>query len=345
MTDGVVILDRHYEIKSANAVFLNLLGFSEKTVVGTPFIDTLAEFDLIRLGGMDSLLCKGAFTHVNMGFAVSDGSTISLEVAGSPILNEDDEVTGVVILVHDSRKMQALVAEQSRSMVELSNANEEIKGLNDFITQSVLKRYLPPTLINEILTGTLSMEKPAELRHVTVLFSDLSGFTKLSEQLGPVAIAELLNDYLTVMSEAIFGHDGTIDKFIGDAIMVLFGAPSDMAPEDQVRRATQCAAAMQGALEGLNAVWEQEGVAPMAMRIGIHHGHAVVGNFGSEQRSDYTAIGPTVNLASRIEGICKPGEVYMSGEVSEYLDERQVNEAGFYDLKGVGKINVYKLSD
>ena len=141
----------------------------------------------------------------------------------------------------------------------------------------------------------------------------------------------------------LFDHGGTIDKFIGDAVMIIFGAPADMETQEQVRRATQCAAAMQKALEAINSVWAHEGAATMKMRIGIHNGPAVVGNFGSDQRSDYTAIGPSVNLASRIEGVCEPGQVFISREVCDYLDEAMVKEAGEFELKGVGEVNLYKL--
>ena len=103
------------------------------------------------------------------------------------------------------------------------------------------------------------MDKPAELRDITVLFSDLKGFTAASEALGPEGISAFLNEYLTVMNEVIFEHGGTIDKFIGDAIMVLFGAPKEMSKEDQVRRAVFCAKAMQIRLKALTHAWQREG--------------------------------------------------------------------------------------
>ena len=131
---------------------------------------------------------------------------------------------------------QTLELEQKKQAAE--DAQAEVQQLNDYITESVLKRYLPPALIGDILSGELSMDKPAELRDITVLFSDLKGFTAASEALGPEGISAFLNEYLTVMNEVIFEHGGTIDKFIGDAIMVLFGAPKEMS-KDQVRRAVE----------------------------------------------------------------------------------------------------------
>ena len=146
------------------------------------------------------------------------------------------------------------------------------------------------------------------------------------------------------MNKVIYEHGGTIDKFIGDAIMVVFGAPTAMIPQDQTERATQCAVAMQAAMNDLNKQWAGDGIPELKMRIGIHQGVAVVGNFGSALRSDYTAIGPTVNMASRIEAACEPGEVFISGEVCDYLDEELAEEVGKFELKGIeGKQNLYKL--
>ena len=231
-----------------------------------------------------------------------------------------------------------------RNLLGLKSREKEVQKLNDYITESVLKRYLPPALIGDILSGELSMDKPAELRDITVLFSDLEGFTKTSEDLGPEGISACLNEYLTVMNEVIFQHGGTIDKFIGDAIMVLFGAPQDMAAEEQLKRATDCAKAMQHAMADITRVWKAVGAESLQMRIGIHHGKAVVGNFGSTQRADYTAIGPTVNFAARIETAAEPGQVFVSEATSKLMDERATVRVGAFELKGIeGEATLYRL--
>ena len=231
-----------------------------------------------------------------------------------------------------------------RNLLSLKSREKEVQQLNDYITESVLKRYLPPSLIGNILSGELSMDKPAELRDITVLFSDLKGFTATSEALGPEGISAFLNEYLTVMNEVIFEHGGTIDKFIGDAIMVLFGAPQDMLPAEQVRRATDCAKAMQRAMHQLTQAWKHDGAGDIKMRIGIHHGPAVVGNFGSAQRSDYTAIGPTVNLASRIESASTAGQVFVSEATAMLMGEGTSMKVGEFELKGIeGSTKLFQL--
>ena len=230
---------------------------------------------------------------------------------------------------------EAELASTVRNLLQLKEGEKEIQRLNRYLTESVCKRYLPPDLIQEILDGSLSLDKPAELRTITVLFSDLKGFTSTSETLGATEIATLLNEYLTAMNDVIFEHGGTIDKFIGDAIMVMFGAPKDMDVAHQAERAAACANAMQIAMDKMVASWASRGAGHLAMRIGIHQGPAVVGNFGSDRRSDYTCIGPTVNLAARIESTAEPGQVFVSESVRAHLNPGRTESVGSFTMKGV----------
>jgi adenylate cyclase len=232
-----------------------------------------------------------------------------------------------------------------RRELQLKAKNKQIQLLNQEIREQVLSRYLPPALINDIFDGKISMDTKPHSKKVTVLFSDLSGFTKISEELGAEAVSEFLNDYLSAMNETIFANSGTIDKFIGDAIMVIFGAPTEMNAGEQANNAARCALAMQTAMVGVNQRWAGRGISEVAMRIGIHQGQAVVGNFGSNQRVDYTAIGPSVNVASRIETACEPGQSYISGVVRELLaDELRTEPVGNFKLKGIqAEIPLFKL--
>jgi class 3 adenylate cyclase len=198
----------------------------------------------------------------------------------------------------------------------------------------IMNRYLAPQLVEELLAKEISMHEPPHSRDITILFSDLAGFTSTCEQYGAEVITELLNDYLTVMSDVIFEHGGTIDKFIGDAVMVIFGAPKSMSPDEQRERAVGCGLAMQEQMHVFAKRCKDRGYPQLAMRIGIHQGPAVVGNFGSDKRADYTAIGHTVNIAARIESACQPGEVYVSGAVAEGII-KATQYAGDFELKGV----------
>ena len=227
---------------------------------------------------------------------------------------------------------------------ELQVTYNKLGKLHKFMTESVLKRYLPPSLIQQIMAGDVSMDDEAQTKTVTILFTDLKGFTAISEQLGPQAVGELLNDYFTTMNEVIFEHGGTIDKFIGDAIMVFFGAPQDLNPKTQAEQAAACGLAMQENMKVLASRWAPKGIKNLSMRVGIHQGEAVVGNFGSNQRMDYTCIGPSVNLASRIETACEPGLVYVSEPVFSQLEHSAATELGEFELKGIGgKTRLYEL--
>ena len=232
-----------------------------------------------------------------------------------------------------------------KNLLSLKASEKEVKSLNLQLTENVLKRYLPPDLVDQIVSGEVSIEQEPDVINATILFSDLVDFTKLTEKIRAKKLSRILNEYLELMNEIIFEHGGTIDKFIGDAIMVIFGAPKAMDAKQQAINAAQCALAMQDGVKELNARWSAEKIPEISMRIGIHQGSVVVGTFGSKRRSDYTAIGSVVNVASRIEGLCEAGKVYLSGEVCDCLPEAMVEEIGAFDLKGItGSRNLYKLA-
>ena len=232
-----------------------------------------------------------------------------------------------------------------RNLLSLKAHERTVKDLNNQLTENILKRFLPPILVDQIIRGDIAIEESPKLLTATILFSDLVGFTDLSNDIRVTKASRILNKYLETMNEVIFNHGSTIDKFMGDSIMVIFGAPVESGPSEQAKKATQCAIAMQAAMHGLNAEWEKENIKKLKMRIGIHQGPVMIGTFGSKRRSDYTAIGPTVNKASRIEGKCEPGQVYISAEVCDFIDEKMATKVGDFNLKGInGLHNLYKLA-
>jgi adenylate cyclase len=213
--------------------------------------------------------------------------------------------------------------------------------LNSYLTESLLSRFLPTALARKAAAGTLTLDLQPEPRLVTVLFSDIVGFTQLSNTLRSRKVAEILNEYLETMTTVVFDNGGTVDKFMGDAILSLYGAPEDLTPKEQVRRAINIARAMQRSLLKLNLRWRSQGIFEtdgrdgVQFRCGIHQGTAVVGMFGSHQRADYTAIGPSVNIAARLQAAAVPGSILVSAAVADYLQESEITKGSPLELKGI----------
>jgi adenylate cyclase len=201
-------------------------------------------------------------------------------------------------------------------------------------TSNMFKRFLDPRVVSELIDrGEIDHRTKAEARELTVLFSDIRGFTTLSETSPPEEVVALLNLYFSRQVEVIFRHGGTLDKFIGDAIMAFWGAPT--AYPDHAERAVAAALDMSRTLEELRCDLGAIG-AELDVGIGVHTGRAVVGCIGSTDRLDYTAIGDTVNLASRIEGLTKGIARILVSESTRQAASAQFGwkDCGFHRVKG-----------
>jgi len=163
--------------------------------------------------------------------------------------------------------------------------------------------YMTSSVVNEVLKDPEKLKLGGDKKNLSVLFSDIRGFTSISEKMAPEELVHFLNEYLTVMTDLVFKHDGLLDKYMGDAIMAVYGAPLEIT--DHAYRACVTALEMMSALRPLHQSWEKKGLPKMNIGIGVSTGPMVVGNMGSERRFDYTVMGDTVNLGSRLEGINK----------------------------------------
>jgi len=182
--------------------------------------------------------------------------------------------------------------------------NQMIVGLRERVfLESTFKHYLAPPVVEELLRDPSKLHLAGEKRELTIFFSDIRDFTKVSESLPAETLVQLLNEYLSAMTDAIVAEEGTLDKYVGDAIVAFWGAP--IAREDDALRACRTALDHVRRLHALWPAWKQRGLPVFDVRIGIHSGGAVVGNVGSKQRKNYTVIGDVANTSSRLEGVNK----------------------------------------
>jgi adenylate cyclase len=205
--------------------------------------------------------------------------------------------------------------------------------------KTAFQHYVTASVVNEILKNPEKLNLHGEERNLTIFFSDIEGFTSISEGMSPLEVVSLLNEYLSEMTEIIFKYNGLLDKYEGDAIMAVYGAPVDQT--DHAVRACRCALENQKALAKLRQKWAGQGKPEIRARIGINTGMVVVGNMGSKMRFDYTVIGDNVNLAARLETANKlmKTEILVS-ENTARLAEKQVISRYLGKLKVAGKANV-----
>ena len=199
--------------------------------------------------------------------------------------------------------------------VAFENGQLAERARRETVARMNLERYFTPSVAERIVQCEEAVRPGGDKRPVAVLFSDIRGFTAISEQMNPFQMAKLLSDYFSEMVDCVFRHGGTLDKFMGDALMAQWGAPVGHA--DDVDRALRAACEMLDALDKLNARWTIEGRPTMHAGIGLNFGEAFAGNIGSERRLEYTVIGDTVNTASRLCSSAAPGEIL----ITEYFQQ------------------------
>ncbi|HEX3528785.1 MAG TPA: adenylate/guanylate cyclase domain-containing protein [Thermoanaerobaculia bacterium] len=256
----------------------------------------------------------------------SEGTVLRHRVQSAlcaPLLGSQEPVLGLIYLdnlgaTHSftAEDLDFLTAFASMISVAIQNSHLVEKARREAVVLSNFQRYFAPDLARQIGGEEGAIQLGGAKRRVVVLFSDIRGFTALSESMSPDDIAHLLTDYFTEMVEIVFEHGGTLDKFMGDALMSLWGAP--LAHKNDADRAIHAAVAMQRALERLNDGWRQDGRPTLEVGIGINVGEVFAGNIGSERRLEYTVIGDAVNIASRLCAEASPREILISDEL--FLD-------------------------
>ncbi|MFH2008085.1 MAG: adenylate/guanylate cyclase domain-containing protein [bacterium] len=210
------------------------------------------------------------------------------------------------------------IANQAASAIQNARLANDIE--NEAAMRARFERLLSPNLVDQVIAGSLRMEKGGENRHVTVMFSDIRGFTSMSEKMDAQAVISMLNEYFEEMVDVLFRHQGTLDKYVGDEIMALFGAPVS-TPDDPVN-AVACAVEMQKRLREFNRLRQMRQEQPIQIGIGINSGDAVFGALGSTKTMQYTVVGDTVNVASRLCSLAQAGEIIVSDDTHKLIGDK-----------------------
>jgi len=246
---------------------------------------------------------------------------------------DDGGTVAVYSDITEMKQREQELADKSKALEQLSNQ---------------LAKYLSPQVYESIFTGRQEVKVASQRKKLTVFFSDIAGFTETADKLESEELTELLNHYLTEMSRIALDHGATIDKYVGDAIVIFFGDPESQGVKEDALACVKMAIAMRDRMRDLHAVWRDSGLDnPLKCRIGINTGFCTVGNFGSEDRMDYTIIGGGVNLGSRLESVATPGEILISYETFALVkDEIHCQEHGEVTVKGIAyPVATYQVID
>ena len=247
----------------------------------------------------------------------------------SPLRDEAGSTIGYVLVLDDHTEREQLERERRRATAE----REKI--------QKIFEHYMPPQVFQELLRqGPEKTGIAGDRRELTIMFADIRGFTGISERLQPEQVVELLNGYLAAATDVVFEHQGTIDKFIGDAIMALFGAPIQI--ENHALQSVRAAMAMQRRFAETPAEQGQRA----SFGIGINTGQGVVGTIGAPQLMSYTVIGDVVNVAARLQGEARAGEVLITEDTFRLVaDHVETEELGSIYVKGrLAPVTMYKVT-
>ncbi len=231
----------------------------------------------------------------------------------------------------------------NEASVELQSKNEQYRDLS-----RKLSKYVSPQVWQTIFSGKKDVKLETQRKKLVVFFSDIKGFTALSEEIEAENLTEILNTYLTDMSKIALKYGGTIDKFIGDAVMVFFGDPETKGTKKDAQACVSMAIEMRRHMRVLRQRWRAQGIkTPLEIRMGINTGYCTVGNFGAENRMDYTIIGKEVNLAARLESASEAGEILLSYETFSLVQDTILcREKGQIRAKGFSRpVPIYQVVD
>jgi len=306
VASGVVSTDVEGRITTFNRAAETIFALPADQALGRPYQEVLGAIEDPELPVLVEAVRQGSRPYIpyELETNVPGRGRASLRLHLSGLRDANGDIVGATIVVDDLTVRRQLEAERKREEQE----KQRIKEL--------FQRYVAPTVVNRLLSDPRQVALGGERREVTVLFADIRGYTALAEQMSPEKLVTLLNDYLALMIEAVFRYEGTLDKFMGDAVMAFFNAPEPQP--DHALRAVRAAQAMQDAILAHRQRHPHE--TPISYGIGIHTGEAVVGNIGA-QVMNYTVIGDAVNVAQRLQAGAAAGQILLSERTYQLVQD------------------------
>ena len=354
LDDGIALCDGELRLLYATDTFRDWFGVSDDAM-GTGLHELLPAIPQPKV--LKRLAKRGYFDFDVEG---NDGET---KVSHPELVTLEfrtlswDEHSYIRVTARDNTRLKekdAIIRSHTK-MLEKSNRDLQrktrlLEEKNEQLTalSSKLGKYLSPQVYQSIFTGENQVKVETYRKQLTVFFSDIQGFTELTDSLEPELLANVLNHYLQEMSEIAHKYGGTLDKFIGDGILVFFGDPKSKGVKQDALAAVLMALEMRERMNSLRGYWRGLGVVkPLHVRMGINSGHCTVGNFGSDKRMEYTVVGGHVNLASRLETIADTDQVLISAQTHALLDDKiQCKHLGDVELKGISEpVSVYSVVD
>jgi adenylate cyclase len=332
IANGVITLDRETKITSVNQAAEVILGIQASVAIGMPYDRVLPPLDGAQLPILINRVLSETAQHIVRDAVAQtpNRGTVNLSLHLSA-MRQGNELLGVAIVFED-------LAEQARLEKERRSQEEEKSRV-----RGTFERYVAPSVVEQLLADPRAVTLGGERHTITVLFADLHGFTQLSEKLPPEELIHVLNGYLSLAAQVVVKHEGTLDKFLGDGFMAIFNAPLEQA--DHPRRAAFAALALEH--EARAYAKDLPELLQLTFRVGLHTGDAIVGNIGTNALMNYTAVGDTVNSAKRLQEKAEGGQILMSKDTYELVEEDVVAiPIEPFIVKGLSKkMQIFELID
>jgi class 3 adenylate cyclase/PAS domain-containing protein len=347
ISEGFSLYDADDQLVVCNSTYKQLMYPGIKDVVkpGVSFETIIREAGargLIRdaEGRIEEWVAERLARHRSPGEPHLQGRSDGRWILISERKTDDGGTVAVYADITELKHREHELAEKSNALEQKSNALEQLS--------KQLAKYLSPQVYDSIFSGKQEVKVASSRKKLTIFFSDIVGFTETADRLESEELTQVLNHYLTEMSRVALDHGATVDKFVGDAILIFFGDPETKGVKEDALACVSMAIAMRERLLNLEDIWHESGIEkPLRVRMGIHTGFCTVGNFGSEDRMDYTIIGGAVNTASRLESLATPGEILISYETFAHVRDQIYCEGhGEAEVKGIAyPVATYQVVD